>query len=68
VPVLIAWSEKDRLIPTPKFSDRWLEVAPHAEFRILPDVGHVPMIDDPKLVTEVITDWIQAAEAMDRPA
>jgi pimeloyl-ACP methyl ester carboxylesterase len=68
VPVLIAWSEKDRLIPTPKFSDRWLEVAPHAEFRILPDVGHVPMLDDPKLVTEVIIDWIQTAEAMDRPA
>ena len=66
--MLIAWSEKDRLIPTPKFSDRWLEVAPHAEFRILPDVGHVPMIDDPKLVTEVIIDWVGRSKARDVPA
>ncbi len=63
VPVLIAWSEKDRLIPTPRFSDRWLEVAPYAQFRILPDVGHVPMIDDPKLVTEVVVDWVRAASS-----
>lgn len=62
VPVLLAWSEIDRTIPTPRYSDLWREVAPFAEFRILPGVGHVPMIDNPDLVTATIIEWI------DRPA
>lgn len=58
VPTLIAWAEHDRFLPMPGFSDSWRAAAPHAEFRVLPGVGHVPMYDDPHLVAKTIRDWI----------
>lgn len=57
VPALLAWSASDKTIPSPRYSDRWREVAPFAEFRLLPGVGHVPMIDNPALVAATIIDW-----------
>lgn len=57
VPTLIAWSESDKTIPSPRYSDLWREVAPFAEFRLLPGVGHVPMIDNPPLVSATIINW-----------
>jgi pimeloyl-ACP methyl ester carboxylesterase len=57
VRVLLAWAEHDRLLPSPKYSDAWRAAAPFAEWRILPGVGHVPMIDDPQLVAQTIHDW-----------
>jgi len=68
VPVLLAWSEFDRTIPSPKYSDLWREVAPFADFSILPGVGHVPMIDDPALVTDTIVDWVGRPAITDRSA
>lgn len=62
VPALIAWSERDRLVPMPAFSDPWRAAAPHAEFRVLPGVGHVPMYDDPGLVATTIREWIRQAQ------
>jgi len=31
-----------------------------AEWRELPGVGHVPMVDDPQLVSRTILDWAAA--------
>lgn len=58
IPGLIAWCGRDRLIPTPAFSDPWRVAASWAEFRVLPDVGHSVMYDDPELVAKTILDWI----------
>lgn len=63
VPTLIAWAERDRLVPMPGYADRWRAVAPHAEFRVLPAVGHVPMFDDPRLVADTISDWISKQQS-----
>jgi pimeloyl-ACP methyl ester carboxylesterase len=68
VPALLAWSEFDRTIPSPRYSDLWREVAPFAEFRILPGVGHVPMIDNPPLVAATIIDWAGRPAVTDKPA
>jgi pimeloyl-ACP methyl ester carboxylesterase len=68
VPVLIAWSEYDRTIPSPRYSDLWREVAPFAEFRVLPGVGHVPMVDNPPLVAATIIDWAGRPAITDKPA
>lgn len=59
VPALVAWSEHDGLVPMPTFSDPWRAAAPHAHFRILAGVGHVPMHDDPQLVADTIDHWIK---------
>jgi pimeloyl-ACP methyl ester carboxylesterase len=52
VPVTIAWAERDRLVGPPREACR----PPGAEFVVLPDVGHVPMWDDPPLVARTILD------------
>jgi pimeloyl-ACP methyl ester carboxylesterase len=60
-PVLIAWGEHDRMFPSPRYTDAWRRAAPHAAWRVLRGVGHVPMIDDPELVAQTILEWCQQA-------
>ena len=53
-PVTIAWSERDRVLPLAVNGARARELFGAAEFVVLPDLGHVPMFDDPRLVAETI--------------
>ena len=53
-PITLAWSEKDSLFPVATYGKVARERLPQATFEILPDVGHVPMIDDPELVARTI--------------
>ena len=59
-PTLIAWAERDRILPLATCSARFRREIPHAEFRVLPRVGHVPMWDDTRLIVNTITDWVEA--------
>lgn len=61
VPALVAWSERDRFTPLRPDGDTWLAAAPHAEFRILPDVGHLPMFDNPTMVADTILEHASTA-------
>ncbi|VEG47118.1 hydrolase [Mycolicibacterium flavescens] len=56
-PVQIAWSERDALIPYEPYGARFPEVLPDAHFVTLPDVGHVPMYDDTRLVARTVLDF-----------
>jgi pimeloyl-ACP methyl ester carboxylesterase len=56
-PVLIAWSEHDRIIPAAQYTDRWRQEVPTATWKTLADVGHCPMYDDPDLVAQTILEW-----------
>lgn len=53
-PVLIASSELDGLIPEDPYAARFTALVPHAQRITLPDVGHVPMYDDPELVIRTV--------------
>jgi len=53
-PITLAWSEKDSLLPVATYGKIARERLPQATFKILPDVNHVPMIDDPDLVARTI--------------
>src|SRR4051812_42387419 len=61
VPAVIAWGTKDRIIPAPRYSDRWRAMVPQARWRELPGLGHVPMYDDPAQVADVILQGTRAA-------
>jgi pimeloyl-ACP methyl ester carboxylesterase len=61
VPALVAWSERDRFTPLKHDGQTWLAATPHAEFRILPDVGHMPMFDDPTMVADTILEHAATA-------
>ena len=53
-PITLAWSEKDSLLPVATYGEIARERLPQATFEVLPDVGHVPMFDDPELVARTI--------------
>ena len=59
VPTLVAWAEYDRVLPMEHHSPRFIAEIPDVTFRVLPDVGHVPMTDDPKLVGQTIVEWVE---------
>lgn len=58
-PTLIAWAEHDRVLPLERHEHRFRTEIPDVTFRVLPGVGHVPMSDDPALVSRTIVDWVE---------
>ena len=53
-PITLAWGQKDSLFPVAIYGKIARERLPRATFDALPDVGHVPMFDDPQLVARTI--------------
>jgi pimeloyl-ACP methyl ester carboxylesterase len=60
-PVLLAWGTRDRILPSPRYSDRLRTLLPAAEWIALQDLGHVPMSDDPELVARTIAEFTARA-------
>ncbi|WP_203336984.1 alpha/beta fold hydrolase [Nocardioides limicola] len=56
VPVRLAWSRRDRVIPWRTFGAPLAAKVSGAEVIKLPGVGHVPMYDDPALVVRTILE------------
>ena len=61
-PTLVAWPEYDKVLPVKGHSEPFRRLLRGAEWRVLPGVGHVPMADDPGLVSRTILDWAAAHE------
>lgn len=59
-PITLAWSEKDRIFPPAVNGAIARERIPAARYIVLASVGHVPMIDDPKLCADTILAATQA--------
>jgi pimeloyl-ACP methyl ester carboxylesterase len=53
-PVLLAFPEKDRILPRRRYGERLVAAIRHAEVLDLPGVGHGAMVDDPELVAGTI--------------
>jgi pimeloyl-ACP methyl ester carboxylesterase len=49
------------LILLPRQARRFERLIPGAELRYLRGLGHVPMTDDPELLTEAVTEFAQRA-------
>jgi pimeloyl-ACP methyl ester carboxylesterase len=62
-PITIAWAAGDRLLLPEVNGALARELVPGAEHVSLPGVGHVPMLDDPRLVAATIREVIAAASA-----
>ena len=61
-PFLIAWGTWDFLL-RPRQSRRWGAAIPHAETRLLPRHGHIPMPDRPETIARLISEFADRAEA-----
>jgi pimeloyl-ACP methyl ester carboxylesterase len=57
-PVLLAWGTRDRIIPSPRYSQRLRNLLPNAEWIELPGLGHIAMFDDPELVARTIAEFV----------
>jgi pimeloyl-ACP methyl ester carboxylesterase len=53
-PITLAWSAEDRIFPVEAYRSRACELIPGADFIVLDDVGHIPMLDAPRLVAQTI--------------
>ncbi|MFD1825456.1 MULTISPECIES: alpha/beta fold hydrolase [Mumia] len=60
VPATIAWGTKDRIL-LPSQATRARTLLPNVTHVPLPGAGHVPMIDEPELVTRVILEQVRSA-------
>lgn len=54
VPTLLLWGGRDPLVPVEQ-SREWQRLLPHAQLEILPDAGHVPMV-------EAVEPFVEALE------
>jgi pimeloyl-ACP methyl ester carboxylesterase len=53
-PITLAWAGEDRIFPPAINGARARVLLPGAKFELLSGVGHVPMLDDPQLVADII--------------
>jgi pimeloyl-ACP methyl ester carboxylesterase len=56
-PTLIVHGAKDRLVPLSAVK-KLVELRPDWELHVFPDLGHVPMLEDPKGFLEVVRRWL----------
>jgi pimeloyl-ACP methyl ester carboxylesterase len=63
VPTLIAWGDRDRLLPMDRHAGRFRREIAGVRFEVMPGLGHTPMWDDPGRVAELIGDFAAAASA-----
>jgi pimeloyl-ACP methyl ester carboxylesterase len=60
-PVLLAFPEKDRVLPRRRYGERIVTAIRHAEVVDLAGAGHAAMVDDPELVARTIVDFAARA-------
>lgn len=72
VPVHLVNCTKDRVVPAPRFTRKFIAELPAGLHVSTLDGGHIPMFEAPELVTKTITDfvdqYIPPMQAVDSPA
>jgi pimeloyl-ACP methyl ester carboxylesterase len=67
-PVLLAFPERDRILPRRRYGERLIAQLPRAEVVDLPGVGHAAMVDDPELVARTILGFARGHASRGRQA
>ena len=65
-PTLVAWGDKDRLLPMDRHANRFRREIPGVRFEVLRGLGHTPMWDDGARIAALIGDFAAAATARPR--
>lgn len=56
-PVLVVWGAEDHITPVSQ-GEELVELLSNGELAVLPGVGHLPQIEDPQAVVEVLLRWM----------
>ncbi|MEV0320073.1 alpha/beta fold hydrolase [Streptomyces sp. NPDC050658] len=67
LPVLVLAGEKDLVTPS-EHSEAIADLLPEAEFVLVPDAGHLVMLEHPEVVTDRLADLLARAEGKARSA
>jgi pimeloyl-ACP methyl ester carboxylesterase len=62
-PTLVAWGDKDRLLPMDRHASRFRREIPGVRFEVMRGLGHTPMWDDGGRIAALIGDFAAAASA-----
>jgi pimeloyl-ACP methyl ester carboxylesterase len=57
-PTLILWGDHDRLFP-PKVAVEMQALIPHSVLHVIPNAGHIPQWEQPRLVNEYLTAFLK---------
>src|SRR5580693_3745489 len=55
VPTLVIWGEADRMV-TPAYGQEYAAAIPGADFRLVPDAGHLPQLEAPEAVLALLAE------------
>lgn len=58
IPTQLVVCERDRVLPHPRFSKRFVRHVPGIDVTHLDGVGHIPMFEAPERVTALIIEWV----------
>jgi pimeloyl-ACP methyl ester carboxylesterase len=56
-PTLLCWGAHDRLAPLAPCGETWAREIPRARLRVFADSGHVPHLEEPEAVAEVVSEF-----------
>ena len=59
VPTLVACGEHDTLCPVRRH-EFMAELIPHAELKVIPNAGHLPVLEQPEATNEILRTWLGA--------
>lgn len=59
MPVVAIWGARDTITP-PAQGERLVKLVPHARLIVMPDVGHIPQIEDPAAFQRVLRDAVRS--------
>jgi pimeloyl-ACP methyl ester carboxylesterase len=62
-PTLVAWGDRDRLLPMQHHAERFRTGIPGVRFEVMHGLGHTPMWDDAGRVAQLIGDFAAATSA-----
>ena len=60
IPLLVLWGSQDRLVP-PQISQQLSAHKPDLELQLLPQLGHCPHDEHPRLFNARVLHWLQGA-------
>jgi pimeloyl-ACP methyl ester carboxylesterase len=67
MPVLLLWGEHDPLVPL-TYAKQMLEEMPHAQLRVIPRAGHVPMWENPRDFNAALLTFLDDVDVIDGAA
>jgi len=58
MPALVIWGEADQIVPI-TVGRALADALPHAQFRVLPDCGHLPTLEEPTDCAELFVEFLE---------